>query len=72
MLICHCNGISDRTIRGAIRNGARTPAEVARSCGAGSGCGGCLSAVRDLIHTEAAHHVETPPAPTAATPTASV
>lgn len=64
MLICHCNGISDRKIRVAIRNGARTPADVGRACGAGSGCGGCLDAVRELIHTEATHRVEaneTPP-----------
>lgn len=63
MLICHCNGISDRAIRHAVRNGAETPAEVARACGAGSGCGGCLKAVNQLIHTEAAHHSEAPAPP---------
>jgi len=72
MLICHCNGISDRAIRGAIRGGAQTPADVARRCGAGSGCGGCLDAVRELIHAEAAHRVEASSTAPSATPTASV
>lgn len=58
MLICHCNGVTDRAIRSAVRNGAATPADVARRCGAGGGCGGCLGAVRELIHSEAAHRVE--------------
>lgn len=70
MLICHCNGVSDRAIRNAVRGGAQTPADVARSCGAGTGCGGCLSAVRDLIHTEAAHRAEASAPTPGAAPTA--
>lgn len=67
MLICHCNGISDRAIRHAVRNGAETPADVARACGAGTGCGGCLKAVNQLIRTEAAHRTEAPTAQPATT-----
>lgn len=60
MLVCHCNGVSDRTIRNVIRSGAETPVQVARACGAGAGCGGCIEAVRDLIHAECAQRTEGP------------
>ncbi len=62
MLVCHCNGISDRAIRQAVRNGAQTPGEVARDCGAGNGCGGCLRTVSRLIRNESAHRTESPQA----------
>ena len=68
MLVCHCNGVSDRTIRNVVRSGADTPAQVARACGAGASCGGCIEVVRDLIHSECAHRSEGPQsASTAAT-----
>ena len=35
MLVCHCNGVSDRTIRRTVRNGARTLSQVGQACGAG-------------------------------------
>ena len=53
MLVCHCNGISDRTIRKAIRRGASTASQVAHACGAGACCGGCSDVVREIIHAEA-------------------
>ena len=49
MLLCHCRAVSDREIRTAIACGARCPDEVSEACGAGSGCGGCLAAVEDLL-----------------------
>lgn len=49
MLICHCRAVNDQTIRATILAGARDPAAVSRSCGAGSGCGGCLPALLDLL-----------------------
>jgi bacterioferritin-associated ferredoxin len=49
MIVCHCRGVSDRTVRQAVRRGATTPRAVARACGAGSGCGGCLPLVAELI-----------------------
>ena len=70
MLVCHCNGVSDRTIRKVVRSGAETPAQVARACGAGAGCGGCVEAVRDLIHSECEHRVEGP-LPATASPSAN-
>ncbi len=54
MLVCHCHGVSDRRIREAVRQGARTPREVARSCGAGLSCGGCRPLVQMIVRTESA------------------
>jgi len=52
MLVCHCNGVSDRTIRKVVRQGAASAREVARACGAGACCGGCTDVVREIIHAE--------------------
>jgi len=52
MLVCHCNGVSDRKIRRVIRDGATTPGEVARATGAGTCCGGCRATVKQLVRAE--------------------
>lgn len=52
MIVCHCRATSDREIRRAVQNGAVTLQEVARACGAGSGCGGCTEAVHEVIASE--------------------
>lgn len=65
MLICHCEAVNDRAIRAAIAAGAREPTDIARGCGAGSKCGGCVPALLDLLNevtagnqaTGAARHV---------------
>lgn len=49
MRICHCHAVSDREIRAALHDGARTVGQVARSCGAGKGCGGCVPAIAELL-----------------------
>ncbi len=53
MLICHCHGISDRAIRKAVRGGASTRREIARSCRAGGLCGGCGPAIDEILASEA-------------------
>ncbi|MCB1001631.1 MAG: (2Fe-2S)-binding protein [Ilumatobacteraceae bacterium] len=53
-LICHCEGVRDRTIVKAIHRGASTLAEVQAACGAATRCGGCEPAVLDLIARHAA------------------
>jgi bacterioferritin-associated ferredoxin len=58
MLVCHCNGVSDRHIRRSIREGASTTSEVARSCGAGACCGGCHEGIRKILHAEMAEREE--------------
>ena len=52
MIICQCNGISDRAIRKAIRDGAGNCSDVVRACTAGMACGGCLPAIEEIIDAE--------------------
>jgi bacterioferritin-associated ferredoxin len=49
MIVCQCNGISDREIRRLVREGASSRLEVARACGAGAACGGCLPTIHAII-----------------------
>jgi bacterioferritin-associated ferredoxin len=49
LIVCHCHAVSDRDIRRAARDGALSVQDVARDCGAASGCGGCAAAVRELL-----------------------
>jgi bacterioferritin-associated ferredoxin len=53
MIICHCRRVCDRTIRAAIEAGAVTEEDVSDACGAGSGCGGCLPAVTEILEERA-------------------
>ena len=52
MLVCHCNGVSDRRVRRAVREGALTVSDVGRACGAGTCCQGCNSAINRIIQIE--------------------
>jgi bacterioferritin-associated ferredoxin len=49
MWVCLCKGVNDRQIRAAINAGARTPEEIAATCRATTGCGGCLPEVCRMI-----------------------
>lgn len=49
MYVCHRRAVTDRAVRAAMVGGASNPAEVSRRCGAGTGCGGCLPALRMLL-----------------------
>ena len=49
MLICHCRAVNDQAILATIAAGATEPAQVAARCGAGSRCGSCLPALRELL-----------------------
>lgn len=52
MLVCHCKRVNDRTIRAAVESGAKCRGQVAKACGAGTGCGGCIPEVERIIeHT---------------------
>jgi len=52
MIICQCNGVSDRTIRKVIRDGASNRNDVVRACTAGKACGGCVPAIDEIIEAE--------------------
>jgi bacterioferritin-associated ferredoxin len=49
MYVCLCKGVSDRTVKACIREGADTVSEVGRACGAGTDCGSCRGMIRDLL-----------------------
>jgi len=49
MVLCVCQAVSDREVDAAIREGARSLAEVARVCGAGTDCGCCQTAIERRI-----------------------
>ncbi|MEZ6197717.1 MAG: (2Fe-2S)-binding protein [Planctomycetota bacterium] len=49
MLVCHCKKKTDREIRHALAEGARTCEDVASRCEAGAACGGCRGAIRALL-----------------------
>ena len=53
MLVCHCNGVSDRAIRKAVRKGASKASDVGMRTGAGTCCGGCVDTVNEIIRAEA-------------------
>jgi len=54
VIVCHCSGVSDREIRSAVREGARSCRDVARACAAGRMCGGCRPAIRRILDLERA------------------
>ena len=65
MIICHCQAVSERAIRNAVRDGARCRRSVARACAAGRSCGGCASAIDEIMRSEleqldATHHPAPP------------
>ena len=52
MIICHCKSVTDRAIRQAVRDGARSAKQVFEACSAGRTCGGCAPAICEIIETE--------------------
>lgn len=52
MIVCLCEGVSDREIRGCVQQGAYTVEAIGRACGAGTGCGSCHEMLGDLIVSE--------------------
>lgn len=51
MLICHCRAVNDRLIKEHVRSGAQTVGHVGRATGAGTCCGGCVPAIRELLES---------------------
>ena len=54
MYVCICNAVTDRTIRAAAANGARTFADVRRHTGCGDGCGNCEALAREIFDVASA------------------
>ena len=49
MYVCGCRAVTDREVHRAVEAGARSAAEVAEHCGAGSRCGSCVDLVLAVI-----------------------
>ena len=63
MIVCSCHAVTDREIRRLVREGARSPRQIAQACGAGSACGGCRPCVRALVAEVTARDPAPAPAP---------
>ena len=51
--VCSCNNVGERTIRASVRDGkATTIAELKACTQAGTGCGGCIPRVTELLKEE--------------------
>lgn len=48
MLVCQCHRVSDREVAQVVDAGATRVGQVVRATKAGTDCGGCLSALRNL------------------------
>jgi bacterioferritin-associated ferredoxin len=59
MWICHCLAVREAEILDAVAAGATNVREIARTCGAGSGCGGCRVELRRLCAQQLARLIET-------------
>ena len=53
-LVCACNDVRRRTICDAVRSGCHEVGAIKRSTRAGTGCGGCLPALQQIMTSELA------------------
>jgi bacterioferritin-associated ferredoxin len=49
MYACLCRAVTEKSVREVVAAGASTVSEVRATCGAGTGCGGCLPSLRRLL-----------------------
>jgi bacterioferritin-associated ferredoxin len=49
MMVCLCQGVSERRVRREIEHGAATIEDLAATCGAGAQCFGCHPTLDDLL-----------------------
>lgn len=49
MYVCLCNSVTETDVRALIGDGASTADEVIEQSGAGSGCGGCLGTLLEVL-----------------------
>ncbi len=51
MILCLCRGVSDQSVRLAIMQGAESTEAIAKTCGAGQGCGACVETIGQMLRT---------------------
>ncbi|MFT2112541.1 bacterioferritin-associated ferredoxin [Marinomonas sp. 2405UD68-3] len=49
MYICICNAVTDRQIKNALDEGAKTMSDLNKSLSVGSCCGKCVRSTRDIM-----------------------
>lgn len=49
MIVCVCEGLSEREITQVIQGGASSVSELGRRCRAGVDCGRCREQLRDML-----------------------
>lgn len=49
MYVCLCKVASDKDVKAAIDDGARTVDQVGEVCGAGTGCGACRPMIHEML-----------------------
>ena len=54
MIVCHCVGVTDATIRKLVDAGATSVGEITRRCGAGRCCAPCREEIASLVHSACA------------------
>jgi bacterioferritin-associated ferredoxin len=52
MYVCLCNPVTDRDIRGCVRQGARTLSDLQAELGVAAQCGSCAAAALEIIEEE--------------------
>jgi len=52
VIVCVCNGIRERDVRHAARNGATTPCAAYTALGRRARCGQCSQFAREIIQSE--------------------
>lgn len=60
MYVCICNAVTDRAIREAASNGARSFAEVRNHTGCGDCCGNCENLAREIFESAATRTLDLP------------
>ena len=51
MIVCLCEGITDRQIRAACRDGAANLNAIKKACGAGAECGSCQAQIEGIVQS---------------------
>ncbi|TVQ94093.1 MAG: (2Fe-2S)-binding protein [Deltaproteobacteria bacterium] len=49
MIVCLCEGVSDRVVQQIVDQGHQTVRAVASACGAGTRCGSCVCDLKRLL-----------------------
>lgn len=55
VIVCHCKVVSDRQVKSAIADGAKSLSAVCMATGAARECGGCIFTLKAMV---CEHHLQ--------------